>query len=56
MSDEVSCIVKSGYQGNFKSVYSFIYLIFFYENISHAQEHSQASINQQNKIKQILNN
>ena len=29
---------------------------FFYEKISHAQKHSQANINQQNKVKQILNN
>ena len=30
--------------------------IFFYEKISHRQKHSQANINQQNKIKQTLNN
>ena len=42
---EVSSIVKWGYQGNFKPVY------FFYEKISHAQIHSQAKINQQNKAK-----
>ena len=29
---------------------------FFYEKISQAQKHSQANINQQNKIKQTLNN
>ena len=29
---------------------------FFYEKISHAQKLSQANINQQNKIKQTLNN
>ena len=35
----------------------FIYLfIYFFEKISHAQKHSQANINQQNKIKQTLNN
>ena len=31
-------------------------LFFFYEKISHTQKHSQAKINQQNKIKQTLNN
>ena len=29
---------------------------FFYEKISHTQKHSQVKINQQNKIKQTLNN
>ena len=29
---------------------------FFYEKISHLQKHSQPNINQQNKIKQTLNN
>ena len=45
----VSSIVKWGYQDNFKPVY------FFYEKISHTKKHSQAKINQQNKIKQTLN-
>ena len=36
--------------------YLFIYLFIFYEKISRAQKHSQANINQQNKIKQTLNN
>ena len=30
--------------------------LFFYEKISRAQNHSQANISQQNKIKQTLNN
>ena len=30
--------------------------ILFYEKISRAQKHSQANINQKNKIKQTLNN
>ena len=47
---EVSSIVKWGYPDNFKPVY------FFYEKIPRAQKHSQAKINQQNKIKQTLNN
>ena len=35
----------------------FIYLFFiFYKKISCAQKHSQANMNQQNKIKQTLNN
>ena len=45
----VGSMVKWGYQDNFKPV-------FFYEKIPHAQKHSQANINQQNKIKQTLNN
>ena len=51
---EVSSVVKWGCQDYFKPVY-FI-LFFFYEKISCAQEHSHAKINQQNKIKQTLNN
>ena len=31
-------------------------IFFFYQNISRAQKHSQANINQQNRIKQKLNN
>ena len=50
----VSSIVKWFYQDNFKSVYLFIFL--FYEKISHSQKHSQEKTNQQNKIKQTLNN
>ena len=46
----VSSIVKWGYQDSFKPVY------FFYGKISRAQKHSQANIDQQNKIKQTLNN
>ena len=42
-----SGIVKWGYQDNFKSVY-----LFFYKKILRAQKHSQAKMNQQNKIKQ----
>ena len=34
----------------------FIYLFIFNEKISVAQKYSQANYNQQNKIKQILNN
>ena len=49
-NDYISRLVKWGYQDNFKPVY------FFYEKISLAQKHSQANINQQNKIKQLLNN
>ena len=30
--------------------------IYFYEKVLSAQKHSQAKINQQNKIKQTLNN
>ena len=45
-----SSIVKWGYRENFKSAY------FFYEKISRSQKHTQANINQQNKIKQTLNN
>ena len=48
-----SSIVKWGYQINFRSVYLFIY---FNEKISVAQKYSQANYNQQNKIKQTLNN
>ena len=51
----VSSIVKRGYQDNFKPVY-FYYYFFFYEKISRAQKHSKANNNQQNKIKQTLNN
>ena len=47
----LSSIVKWGYEDNFKPVY-----FFFYAKISRAQKHSQANINQQNKIKQTLNN
>ena len=50
IGEHVSSIVKWGYQDNFKPVY------FFYGKILHAQKHSQANINQQNKIKQTLNN
>ena len=32
------------------------WLFSFYEKISCAQKHSQANVNQQNKIKQTLNN
>ena len=46
--------MKWGYQDNFKPIYLFIF-IFFYEKISCAQKHSQANINQQNKIKKTLN-
>ena len=49
----VSSMVKWGYQDNCKPASIFF---FFYEKISHAQKHSQANINQQNKIKQTLNN
>ena len=52
--NDASSIVKWGYQDNFKHVYLFIYL--FCEKILRAQKHSQANINQQNKIKQTLNN
>ena len=47
-----SRIVKWGYQDNFKPVY-----VFFTKKF-HAQKkkHSQANINQQNKIKQTLSN
>ena len=44
-------IVKWGYQDNFKPVN-----YFFYEKISRPQKHSQANINQQNRITQTLNN
>ena len=33
-----------------------LFIYFFYEKISRAQKHSQANINQQNRIKQILKN
>ena len=46
----ISSIVKCGYQNNFKPVY------FFLGKMLHAQKHSQANINQQNKTKEILNN
>ena len=42
--------MKLGSQDNFKLV------CFFYEKTSRAQKQSQANINQQNKIKQTLNN
>ena len=46
----VSSIVYWGYQDNFKPAY------FFYEKNFHAKKHSQANINQQNKIKETINN
>ena len=45
-----SSIVKWGYQDIFKPVY------FFSEKVLRAQKHSQGNMNQQNKIKQTLNN
>ena len=46
-----SSIAKWCYQDNFKAFY-----FFFYENILRSQKHLQANINQQNRIKQTLNN
>ena len=46
----VSSVVKSIYQDNFKPI------CFFYKKIWCKQKHSQANINQQNKMKQTLNN
>ena len=38
-----------------KTISSLFIYLFFYETISRAQKHSQANINQQNKIKKTLN-
>ena len=46
----VSSVVKWIYQDNFKPI------CFFYKKIWCKQKHSQANINQQNKMKQTLNN
>ena len=46
----MSSIVKWGYQDNFKPIF------FFNGKILGAIKHSQANINQKNKIKQTLNN
>ena len=46
----VSSVVKWGYEDNFKHVY------FFFAEVLGVKKHSQAKINQKNKIKQTLNN
>ena len=40
----------------FQALLFFFLIIFFYEKILRAYKHSQGNINQQNKIKQTLNN
>ena len=48
---ELSSIVKWGYQDNFKLVF-----VFFTKRFPAHKKHSQANINQQDKIKQTLKN
>ena len=51
-----SSLQGSEYYSKMRLSRQFEACLFFYGKILHAQKHSQANINQQNKIKETLNN